>query len=242
MNLESTARTSPKAAPWIGDPKRFRKAMILTGILTFLSIRYPGVRPLYEEALLLIRLPLTIPIAGNGSIMYANLIFIGFAFWALYLIWDSLNRHRIIFCLALLWLLPMLGKSALLGYQATIPPGVYAVAVDQEQTACNIDLEKGVATGGCSFVVTNRGSQPIDLKSTISIDIELHSRGTYTLDIPLQDTHIDTRSIEVIGAHFTEPIPELADITSNMSWNNALETGTLKLTMNDGKRERVWGN
>jgi len=242
MNLESTARTSPKATPWIRDPKRFRKAMIITGMLTLLSIRYPGVRPLYEEAMLLIRLPLTIPIGGSGSIMYANFIFFGFAFWALYLILESLDRHRIIFCLALLWLLPMLGKSALLGYQATIPPGVYAVAVDQEQTACTVTLEKGVATGGCSFVVTNRGSQPIDLKSTISIDIELHSQGTYTLDIPLQDTHIDTRSIEVIGAHFTEPIPELADITSNMSWNNALETGTLKLTMNDGKRERVWEN
>ncbi|MEJ8306396.1 hypothetical protein [Saccharibacillus sacchari] len=242
MNLDSAARTSPKAAPWIRDPKRFRKAMILTAILTFLSIRYPGVRPLYEEALLLIRLPLTIPIPGNGSIMYANFIFTGFAFWALYLIWDSLDRHRIIFCIALLWLLPMLGKTALLGYQATIPPGVYAVAVDQKQTACTVNLEAGVASGNCSFVVSNRGSQPIDLQSTLAFDIELPTRGTYTLDIPLENKRIGTRSIEVIGTHFTQQVPELADITSNLTWNNPLESGSMKLTMNDGKRERVWGN
>lgn len=242
MNLDSAARTSPKGAPWIRHPKRFRKAMILTAVLTILSIRYPGVRPLYEEAMLLIRLPLTIPTPGNGSILYANLIFIGFAFWALYLIWDSLNRHRMIFCLALLWLLPMLGKTALLGYQATIPPGVYAVAVDQEQTACTVTLKKGVATGNCAFVVTNRGNQPIDLRSAIAFDIELPSRGTYTLDIPLEKKHIGTRSIEVIGTSFTQQIPELADITSNISWNNPLESGSMKLTMNDGKRERTWGD
>lgn len=242
MNLHPATHAPSDSVPWIRDKKRFRFAMILTAILTLLSIRYPGVRPLYEEALRALHLPLAIPLFGKAHIVYPGLIFTGFALWALYLIWDSLNRHRILLCILLLWLLPILGKAALAGYQALIPPGVYAVSVDQDQQACRVSLDKGVATGDCSFVVTNHGSKPIELQSSVTFDIDLSGKEKHTLTIPLRDTRISPRGIEVIGGSFTQTFDELKDLSGNISWNNALETGTFKLTVSDGSRERVWGD
>ncbi|OWR30949.1 hypothetical protein CDO73_10215 [Saccharibacillus sp. O23] len=243
MKLHTATRAPAGSAPWIRDKKRFRLAMILTTVLTLLSIRYPGVRPLYEEALRALHLPLAIPLFGKAHIVYPGLIFTGFALWTLYLIWDSLNRHRIIFCILLLWLLPILGKAALAGYQALIPPGVYAVSADQEQQACSVTLEKGLATGDCSFVVTNYGSKPVELQSSVAFDIDLSGKETHTLTVPLRDTRISPRGIEVIGGSFSQKFDELGDLSGTLSWgNNALESDTFKLTVSDGSRERVWGD
>ena len=155
---------APGKPPWIRSKKRFRLAMMMTAILTVLNIRYPGLRPLYEEGLLAIRVPISIPLPGGGQLMYTGLLFLGLALWTLFLIWDSLNRHRILFGLALLWLLPMAGSAALAGVQMVIPASVYTVNVDQDQTNCTYVLGDGKMTGQCSVIVTNRGNREITVR------------------------------------------------------------------------------
>lgn len=225
---------------WIRDKKKFRSAMIITGILTIISIRYPGTRPLYEEALHFIRIPTSFSLFGSGTLNYTSLIFLGFALRALFLIWDSLNRHRILFCLALIWLLPAASSAILSGYQMVIPSSVYALKVDQEQANCNYTLNDGRMNGQCSFTIKNNSNRAITVEQTGSMS--LGGIQDDKIDFSLGSITIGARESRHASQTFSVPLPGPADQQPTGSGHVSLSPYGFTLEMNDGKRERIWGN
>ncbi|NGZ75048.1 hypothetical protein [Saccharibacillus alkalitolerans] len=225
--------------PWIRDKKRFRRAMILTAVLTLLSIRYPGTRPLYEETLLALHIPLSIPLPGGGNFNYSGLIFLGFGLRALFLIWDSLNRHRILFCLALLWLLPMLSKAALTGYQMLVPSGVYALAVDQDQSNCTYQFEDGKVAGQCSILVKNNSGSEVTIQPRARIDYG-SADGQQGADVSFDPIVLPPRQARYVGPEFSA---ELAGEERGTTGSGFAHLGSgFILTLDDGKRARTWSD
>ncbi|OWA34195.1 hypothetical protein B9G55_17895 [Saccharibacillus sp. O16] len=229
--------------PWIRDKKRFRLALIVSTVLALLSIRYPGTRPLYEEALLAIHLPVSLPLPGGGQLTYSGLIFLGIGLWALFLIWDSLNRHRIVLCLALIWLLPMLAKAALAGYQALIPSGVYAVSIDQDQTRCQYQFQAGKATGSCLLIVTNHSRGSTNIEPTVQLDLS-SSAEQQPVAASLGSISLGSRETRDYSLDFSVDLPKPTDPSMTGSGYAGLSVSGrgLVLTMDDGKRSRTWGD
>lgn len=231
--------------PWIRDKKRFRLAMIVTAVLVVLSIKYPGTRPLYEEALLAIRLPISIPFPGGGNLIYPGLIFTGLCLWALYLIWESLNRHRLLISVALLWLTPTLGNAVLAGYQMVIPANVYALTVDQDQANCVYQFDQNNMTGSCTIVLKNRSNREITVEQTGKIvmgsgtnrEEANFSLGSVTIG-PRQAVHNAPTFVTETPSSVASP---LTGSEATGSGYTSLSADGFVLEMNDGEHTRTWG-
>lgn len=244
QNPSSTDYYSGKA-PWIRDKKRFRLAMIVTAVLIVLMIKYPGTRPLYEEALLAIRLPISIPLPGSGNLVYPGLIFTGFGLWALYLIWESLNRHRLLISVALLWLAPMLGNAVLAGYQMVIPANVYALTVDQDQANCSYQYDEKNMTGSCSIVLSNRSNREITVEQTGKIFFG-YDDNRQEAKFPLGSVTLNAHQTIYSAPTFSIETPSsiaspLSGPGTGGSGFTSLSAEGFSLEMNDGEHTRTWG-
>ncbi|NGZ75047.1 hypothetical protein [Saccharibacillus alkalitolerans] len=242
MNSNSADRPSSRSELWIRDKKRFRLAMILTAALSVLSIPYPGTRPLYEEALLALRIPLFLHLPGGVQpFHYTGLLFIGGILWTLYLILNSLNRQRFLFCLFLVCLIPFLNKALLAGFLTLVPPGIYAVDLDQEQSVCHTVVQDAQISGGCMLVAHNHGSEAIDGAASVRIFYKGGMNRDTFVDAELDPVHLDPRGPARIESSFTVRPSRLEDLEGTSGISSALQNGNFLLTISDGRRERTWG-
>lgn len=214
--------------------------MILTAAWTLLSIRYPGTRTLYEEALRLVHLPSSIPLPGGGSLIYSGLVFSGFALWTLYLIWNSLNRHRIMFCLALIWLLPVLSNAVLAGYQSLIPKGVYAVALQHDKTQCKYEIRNARMSGSCTLDLTNRSGESLTLRPTAQIFYGRAAGDHVPTEIELDPIEITPRQSGLFEPRFDFKLSEESRPGNNFGSTANFSGNFLTLSLDDGTHKRTW--
>ncbi|MDO3408333.1 hypothetical protein QWJ34_00980 [Saccharibacillus sp. CPCC 101409] len=246
QTIPSAGRRPAAKPPWVRDKKRFRLAVILAFLLMLSSLRYPGVRPLYEEALLAMRLPLSVSFPGSVHFNHAGLTFCALVIWTLYLYWTSLRRHRILFGLVAVWILPMLCGAILTGFQTLIAPGVYAVAVDTDRSGCTIkssgSQNSETVSGNCSFAITNHARQAVHLTSSARLTVEDGDNGSRTIEIPLEDMWLDRHTSTLTGGSFNEaPLQQDEESNSYSFRGYSFNDDELVLILSDGKRERILG-
>ncbi|MCQ4086526.1 hypothetical protein [Saccharibacillus sp. JS10] len=231
--------------PWIRDKKKFRLAAIMTIVLILISIQYPGSRPLYEEAIRALRIPTSIPLPGGGQFTYPGLIFLGFALWTLFLIWESLNRYRLILSIALIWLSPMIGKAVLAGYQMVIPGNVYAVNLVQDQTNCTYQYDAENMTGTCSIVLSNRSNRELTLEQQGTMILG-SGEGRQEINFSLGSVTMAPREAMYHSPTFEVPTPEIIKMAKNDtqvtgSGYTTLSNNGFLLKLDDGKHSRTFG-
>ncbi|MFP7732442.1 hypothetical protein ACLHDF_03280 [Priestia aryabhattai] len=208
----------------IRERSLFTKGLILLLVVFILNIPFPNSPPLINSIFSFLGLP----IYGNEATMtgfyYANNAWAIILLISLFLLYKSLNRHRVKLTILAALIVASGPVYMVEAMQKTVLPGIYAVSYDAENSICTFELNKKetVLTGTCDLSFENHRSKPVTFEVALDERFPFEDEQYFLRMMNKPRPHtvtLESKGYQIVEITASVKIPDLPTKTYNGDMN-----------------------